>query len=141
MICYYKDGLLLLIPIMAKQSHIALPYLTKRGRLIFYQILNHIKDAGIDSPIDNIELSMLANSYDAFERAASFCNEKGFSREIESKQGSFGQIVPEYTVMRNEYSNILKHSPKYGMNPGDREKIFSGMKKVKKKVSVSDGLD
>lgn len=123
-----------------KQSHVALPYLTKRGRLIFYRILNHIKDAGIDAQIDDIELSMLANSYDCFERAAKHCNDNGFSKEIEAKQGSFGQIVPEYTVMRNEYSNILKHSPKYGMNPGDREKIFSGMKK-KKKVSVNDGLD
>lgn len=125
---------------MAKQTHTALPYLTKRGRLIFYQILNHIKDAGIDSPIDAIELSMLANSYDAFERAADFCNRNGFSREIEAKQGSFGQIVPEYSVMKNEYSNIMKHSPKYGMNPGDREKIFNGMKK-KQKADPSAGLD
>lgn len=125
---------------MARESHVALPYLTKRGRLIFYQILNHIKDAGIDAKIDTLELSMLANSYDAFERAASYCNVNGFSKQIEAKQGSFGQIIPEYTVMRNEYSNILKHSPKFGMNPGDREKIFGGMK-AKKKKSITDGLD
>jgi phage terminase small subunit len=83
---------------------------------------------------------MLANSYDAYDRAATYCNEKGFSREIESKQGSFGQIVPEYTVMRNEYNNILKHSSKFGMTPGDREKIFNGLKK-KKPVSITDDLD
>jgi phage terminase small subunit len=125
---------------MAKVEHVALPYLTKRGRNIFYQILNHIKDAGIDAGIDAIELSMLANSYDAFERAAEFCNKNGFSREIEAKQGSFGQIVPEYSVMKNEYSNILKHSPKYGMTPGDRAKIFGGMK-TKKKKDPNEGLE
>ena len=125
---------------MAKVEHVALPYLTKRGRNIFYQILNHIKEAGIDSGIDAIELSMLANSYDAFERAADFCNKNGFSREIEAKQGSFGQIVPEYSVMKNEYSNILKHSPKYGMTPGDRLKVLGGMKKRKKK-EPTEGLD
>lgn len=125
---------------MAKTEYVALPYLTKRGRVIFYQILNHIKDAGIEYKIDTLELSMLANSYDSFERAADYCNKHGFSKEIESKQGSFGQIIPEYTVMRNEYSNILKHSPKFGMTPGDRAKIFGGMKKKEKK-NPNEGLD
>jgi hypothetical protein len=42
--------------------------------------------------------------------------------------------------MRNEYNNILKHAPKYGLNPGDREKIFGGLKKKKKK-DPNEGLD
>jgi phage terminase small subunit len=125
---------------MAKVEGIALPYLTKRGRAIFYQILKHIKEAGIDSKIDSLELSMLANSYDAFERAADHCNKFGFSKEIDTKQGSFSQIIPEYSVMKNEYSNILKHSPKFGMTPGDREKIFGGLKKKAKKESLTDGI-
>jgi phage terminase small subunit len=125
---------------MARPEYEPLPYLTKRGRKIFISIAKHIEEKALIEDIDILELSMLANSFDAFERAASFCNEHGFSREIESKQGSFGQIVPEYTVMRNEYTNILKHSPKYGLTPGDREKIFGGMKS-KKKVDISDGLD
>ena len=34
--------------------------------------------------------------------------------------------------MKNEYQNILKHSAKFGLNPGDRAKIFAGMKSKKK---------
>lgn len=115
-------------------------YLTKNGRKIFFRILRHVQEHELLFDIDTIELSMLANSFDAYERAAQYCNDNGFSKQIEAKQGSFGQIIPEYTVMRNEYNNILKHSSKFGLNPGDREKIFGGMKK-KKKVSVTDDLD
>lgn len=125
---------------MAKQSHIALPYLTKRGRLIFYRILNHIKDAGIDADIDNMELSMLANAFDLFEIMSKKCNENGYIAPVSGKNGTFDQVVPEYGIMKQQYDIIMKHAPKFGLNPGDREKIFAGMKK-KKKVSVSDGLD
>jgi len=123
---------------MPRPEHEPASYLTKRGRRIFLSIVKHIKDHGLIQDIDVLELSMLANSFDAYERAAAYCNEHGFSREIEAKQGSFGQIIPEYTVMRNEYGNILKHSPKYGLTPGDREKIFGGLKNKKRLDPVSD---
>lgn len=126
---------------MPRPDYEPLGYLTKRGRKIFYEIVRHVRDHGLLQDVDVLELSMLANSYDCFERAAKYCNDNGFSREIEAKQGSFGQIIPEYTVMRNEYGNILKHSPKYGLTPGDREKIFGGLKKKEKKKGVLDGID
>jgi hypothetical protein len=45
--------------------------------------------------------------------------------EIKSKSGGqYQQIRPEYTAMKNEYQNILKHSSKFGLTPGDRAKIF-----------------
>ena len=113
-------------------------YLTKRGRLIFFQIVRHIKDADIIADIDVLQLSMLANSFDLFEKAAQECNDKGISVELVAKQGSFAQVRPEYTVMRNEYSNILKLSASFGMNPGDREKIFSGLKKKKRVRTLDD---
>jgi P27 family predicted phage terminase small subunit len=125
---------------MPRPEYEGLPYLTKRGRKIFSQIVKHVKEHDLIFDIDVLELSMLANSIDAYERAAEYCNTNGFSKEIEAKQGSFGQIIPEYTVMRNEYNNILKHAPKYGLNPGDREKIFGGLKKKKKK-DPNEGLD
>lgn len=115
-------------------------YLTKRGRMIFLDIIAHIKDAELIMDIDTLELSMLANSMDAYERMAEICNKGGFSEEVTGKNGTFMQIRPEYTVMRNEYQNVLKHSGKFGLTPGDRHKIFGGLKK-KKKANPLDGLD
>jgi len=121
-----------------------LPYLTKRGRKIFYNIVRHIQEAGLIMAIDVMELSMLSNSFDLYERAAQKCNSiseggaQGYEGEV--KPGAQGPLAVHYQVMKYEYANILKHSPKFGLTPGDREKIFSGMKKVKK-VSVTEGLD
>ena len=96
--------------------------------------------------VDDIELSMLANSYDLYFRMAKYCNDHGVSMTfaakapvpgdedddlaedeknfIKAKGGGYQQIRPEYTVMKNEYQNILKHSAKFGLTPGDRAKIF-----------------
>jgi P27 family predicted phage terminase small subunit len=126
---------------MARPEYEPMEYLTKRGRILFYRIVRHINEAGIIMDIDTMELSMIANCFDLYEKAATYCNEKGYTGEFEGKNGSFKQVVPEYNVMQQQYDKILKHSSKFGLTPGDREKIFGGMKKVKKKVSVSDGLD
>lgn len=83
---------------------------------------------------------MLANSFDVFEKMAQYCNDKGYITPVTGKNGTFDQAAPEYGIMKQQYDIIMKHGPKFGLNPGDREKIFSGMKK-KKKVSVNDGLD
>jgi phage terminase small subunit len=52
---------------------------------------------------------------------------------VTEKGGVYRQIRPEYTVMKNEYGNILKHAGKFGLNPGDRDKIFKKMKDEKQK--------
>lgn len=117
-------------------------YLTKRGRKIFFNISKHVKDAGILFDIDVFELSMLANSFDIYERMSAFCNDEknGFTDLVENQKGSSKQVRPEYTIMKNEYSNIMSMAPKYGLTPGDRQKIFNGLKKKVKKEGLTDGL-
>lgn len=110
--------------------------------------------------VDRFELAMLANSFDLYQKSAKYCLDYGVSMSFPSKDapegfddldedekesvresksmksgGAYQQIRPEYTVMKNEYLNILKHSAKFGLNPGDREKIFKSLtsKKSQKK--------
>jgi phage terminase small subunit len=115
-----------------------MPYLSQRGWRIFLKIVRHINDHEVIQDIDTLELSMLANAIDAYERAAVICNQKGFTEEVTGKNGTFTQVIPEYSIMKQQYDLILKHSPKYGLTPGDREKIFGGMKRVKKLNPVDD---
>lgn len=115
-------------------------YLTKRGRKIFYDIVRHVKDHDLIQDIDVFELSMLANSFDIYEQMGESCREKGFVRAVTGKNGTFDQAAPEYGIMQQQYSNIIKHSPKFGLTPGDREKIFNGLKKKVKKESLTDGI-
>lgn len=85
--------------------------------------------------IDYLELSMLADAFVNFFEAAKFCRENGNTFEMPTKTGVYPMIRPEYNVKKNEYTNILKHSGKFGLNPGDRERIFKslGAGKPKKK--------
>jgi len=127
---------------MARPEYEPGSFLTKRGRKIFYDIVKHIKDTNVIEDIDTLELSMLANSFDVYERMALSCNDDdlGLTEMVTGKNGTFKQVRPEYNIMRNEYTNILKNSGKYGLTPGDRHKIFGGMK-TKKKVNPAEGLD
>ena len=59
---------------------------------------------------------------------------------INDKGGVYEQIRPEYTVMKNAYGNILKHAGKFGLNPGDRDKIFKGLKDKEKKKGFDTGM-
>jgi len=90
---------------------------------------------------DKFEMAMLANSFDLYSENAKVCNEEGVSMEIITEKGGvYRQIRPEYTVMKNEYGNILKHSGKFGLNPGDRDKIFKGLKEEKKKKGFNTDM-
>lgn len=114
-------------------------FLTPEGEEIYNLILDHCKVQGIDDSIDTFELTMLSNSFALYADAAAYCNENGVKMSfVNDKGGKYEQICPEYTVMKNEYANILKHSAKFGLSPGDRSKL--GMKK-KKKAKPSEGLD
>lgn len=125
-------------------------HLTDTGKAIYRRIESFVKEKLEMQDVDEIELSMLANSYDLYFKNAKFCNDYGVSmsfppskkgvasddddettlaedekNEIRAKTGGmYQQIRPEYTVMKNEYQNILKHSSKFGLTPGDRAKIF-----------------
>ena len=81
--------------------------------------------------VDSYELAMLANSFALYADSAKVCNTEGVSMDV-GKEG-YTQIRPEYTVMKNEYMNIIKHSSKFGLNPGDRAKVFKGLDSKEKK--------
>lgn len=124
---------------MPKSEIQPVDYLTKRGRKIFQLIVKHVNDTGKHEEIDIIDLTMLCNSIDLYESAAKRVN---LLREAESLEafGSKGKLSIDYQVMLKEYEKVLKHSPKYGITPGDREKIFGGMKS-KPKANPNEGLD
>ena len=129
---------------MPRPEYEPMSYLSKRGRRIFFSIINHINSHDLMQDIDVFQLSMLANSFDIYEQMANMLNapspEGGFIHAVTGKNGTFNQVRPEYGIMKNEYDKIMKLSPSYGLNPGDRQKIFDGLKN-KKKALVSDGLD
>ena len=116
-------------------------YLSPNGKKIFKAIIDHVQDAGLDSRIDVFELTLLANSFDLYEVAAARVKTDMDNPEKRDKVfGTGGRLSTDYQVMLKEYEKIMKHGPKYGLNPGDRAKIFSGMKK-KQKADPSAGLD
>ena len=101
-------------------------FLTPRGIKIYGIVKKHCEQNKIwFEDVDPFELAMLANSFDLYGRMAKIVNDEDATQN--PKAGGWAQVRPEYTVMKNEYQNILKHSAKFGLNPGDRAKIFSGL--------------
>jgi phage terminase small subunit len=110
-------------------------FLSENGHLIYQELKKHCDSKLKMFDVDSFELMMLANSFDLYARSAEYCLEEGVSMTFVTEKGTYEQIRPQYTVMKNEYQNILKHGAKFGLNPGDREKIFKklGTEKDKKK--------
>jgi phage terminase small subunit len=106
-----------------------LDFLTVRGMSIFRAIKNHCRKYGI-TEIDHMEMAMLANAFDLYAVNAKKCLDIGYTQHPE-KDGGWDQVRPEYTIMKQQYDIIMKHSGKFGLNPGDREKIFSKLKNPK----------
>lgn len=109
-----------------------LDFLSERGMDIYKAIRNHCKKYGI-TDVDYMEMAMLANSFDLYAINAKVCNDSGYTQS--PKEGGWDQVRPEYTIMKFEYANVLKHSSKFGLNPGDRERLFSKLKEPKKKMA------
>ena len=105
-------------------------FLSDEGRLIYDRIMEHCVSNGISNKIDEFELSMLANSFDQYAKNAEYCKVSGSTQAPE--KGGWDQVRPEYTIMKNEYQNVIKHSAKFGLNPGDRARIFSHLKEKDK---------
>lgn len=113
-------------------------YLSEHGKKIYSELQKHCKKLKM-MDIDHLELSMLANSFSMYADAARLCRDEGVSFTIiTEKGGEYQQIRPEYSVMKNEYANILKHGGKFGLNPGDRDRIFKGLNKKEKKNIAAD---
>src|SRR5688500_5630367 len=109
-------------------------FLSENGEKIYAELKKHCKEKLRMFDVDHFELEMLANSFDLYAKAAMFCRDYGISMTFPSKDGTPGdddeldddeknhikatrggpyqQIRPEYTVMKNEYQNILKHGAK-----------------------------
>jgi len=106
-------------------------FLSKNGLLIFQELEKHCSEKMKMYEVDKFELAMLANSFDLYATAAKYCSEHGTKMTILTERGTYFQINPEYTVMRGEYANVLKHSGKFGLNPADRERIFKSLANAK----------
>lgn len=125
---------------MGKQNDFG-AFLSPEGEIIFDFLQDHCRAKMGMMDIDLFELSMLANSFALYAENAKYCNEEGVKQTFyNEKGGSYSQIVPEYTVMKNEYQNILKHSGKFGLNPGDRERLFKKLGEKKEKKSFDTGM-
>lgn len=100
-------------------------HLSEKGSEIYERLKKHCEDRLHMIDVDDIELSMLAYSYALYFEMAELIKNDGVKFTIiTEKGGEYEQIRPEYTVMKNEYQNVLKHSSKFGLTPGDRAKIF-----------------
>jgi phage terminase small subunit len=108
-------------------------FLSVTGNEIFQVLLAHCRAKLKMMDIDEYELKVLANSFDVYSRAAKICNDEGFANV-------HSQIRAEYTVMKTEHGNILKHSGKFGLNPGDRDKLFKKLKEEKEKKGFDTGM-
>jgi len=98
-------------------------YLPKEAKAIFKRIVKHLDENAATLPIDSIELSMLSMAYYQFEQAAIEGLAKGFVNDYSTEEKVSIQVNGYQSVMNSAYSNILKHSSKFGLNPGDREKL------------------
>lgn len=106
-------------------------FLTDEGMEIFQALKKHVSQLGIKDA-DEYEIAMLANSFDLYSQNGNYCKANGTTYEMQTKTGKYPMIRPEYNVMKNEYAQILKHSSKFGLNPGDRAKIFNMKNKGEK---------
>lgn len=104
-------------------------FLSENGLLIFKALKKHCESKIKMFDIDDYELALLANSFDLHAKAAMYCKDHGTTYMMATKTGEYPMVCPEYSVMKNEYQNILKHGAKFGLNPGDRAKIFKGLMK------------
>jgi len=111
---------------MAKQGEFN-DYLSPEGKTIFATLKKHCEKLKM-MDADMLELEMLANSFDLYQKSAISCRDEGAVVTIMTKTGPYAMANPAHGVMTREYANILKHSAKFGLNPGDREKIFKGLK-------------
>ena len=105
-------------------------YLSPNGIKIYNVILRHIDKNNWSMSIDDYELSMLANAFDTYEKCALTVQTLGMTQEA---KGGFLTARPEVGIMEKTYQIILKHSAKFGLNPGDRKKIFKVIDQKRRK--------
>jgi P27 family predicted phage terminase small subunit len=100
-------------------------FLGANGQKIFDAIMKHCVKLGIDDEIDTYELSMLANEFDKYHQAAKMSAGKGIDGYVNHFDNGTVQVNAYHTIMKDAYNVIMKHSPKFGLNPEARKKIFN----------------
>ena len=109
-------------------------FLSDKGEVVYQALMAHCNSKLKMMDVDHFELAMLANSFALYAESAKVCNEQGIEMTMVTDKGAmYSQIRPDYTVMKNEYGNILKHLAKFGTNPGDRAMFFKGLEEDKRK--------
>lgn len=103
------------------------PELSNRAQLIYNELENHCRDRMGFETIFYLELTMLADAFANYFDAMEYCAKNGNVYEMQTKTGVYPMIDPNYTVKNKEYQNVLKHAPKFGINPADFDK-FKGLK-------------
>jgi len=88
---------------------------------------------------DEYELAVLADTFETYATNAQFCKQNGKVYDMPTKTGTYPMIRPEYTIMNKAQAHILKHAGKFGLNPGDRDKI--GAKAMKEPEKKKEGFN
>lgn len=111
--------------------------LSNRAKLIYEELEDHCRNRLQLETIFYLELSMLADSFANYFDAAEYCAEHGNVYEMPTKTGTYPMVHPSYTVKNKEYVNILKHAPKYGLNPSDFNKLEGLMPEKEEPVGTA----
>ncbi|HMJ67599.1 MAG TPA: hypothetical protein VK508_01825 [Cyclobacteriaceae bacterium] len=112
-------------------------YLTQDGRNVLEYIKKHCEAMGLWHEEYHLEASMLANVFVLYCEAAYSCNQpNGTFQKVGN--GGYKQVSVELTIMDKMHDKILKHAPKFGLNPADLEKHFAGLKKAEKKPDFAE---
>jgi hypothetical protein len=114
-------------------------YLTEEGRGVYAFIKAHCETNGTWHEEFRLEAEMLANSFALYQDAAMMCNRPGGAYQEVGDNG-YLQVSVHYTIAKNEYEKILKHGPKFGLNPTDFKKVF-GESSTKVKAGDEDEFE
>lgn len=112
------------------KTKFSLSFLSPEGVEIYSALKKHCTEHGL-LDIDEYELAVLAHNFDQFSVAAAWVTRNGSVHEMPTKTGTYPMVHPQFLVMEKCQNHILKHSPRFGINPADRVKL--GLKEPEKK--------
>jgi len=115
-------------------------YLTDTGKKIFDRLVKMLKSKIED--IDVFQLSQLADAIDLNQRACYAINypEKGTNQKdgVQRTPNGYTQVTGQVTVRDKTQKTIDTLSARFGLTPGDREKIKTQDEKKKHKRDFKD---
>lgn len=91
--------------------------------MIYTELEKHCRERMGFEEIFYLELSMLADALADYFEAAEYCAENGNVYDMPTKTGTYPMVHPQHTVKVKSYANVLKHGPKFGINPADFDKL------------------